>query len=166
MLEDGKGVTKETKRKRGKKAAEARDKTAKKQRGGGADSDNDNVFKPDDENETVASRNPLQRNSEFHPAKEDNSDGGSGADKENDAQVQATPTRLQDYSKERNMVTSDENKENEATNDGRGPQNDKAGEQMSSDHRACDGVWRSIMDSPCLPTVIGHRALPGTPITS
>jgi hypothetical protein len=108
MLEDGKGVTKETKRKRGKKAAEARDKTAKKQRGGGADSDNDNVFKPDDENETVASRNPLQRNSEFHPAKEDKSDGGRGADKENDAQVQATPTRLQDYSKERNMVTPDE----------------------------------------------------------
>jgi hypothetical protein len=64
MLEDGKGETKETKRKRGtKKAAEARDKTAKKQRGGGIDSDNDNVSKPDDENETVASRKPLQRNS-------------------------------------------------------------------------------------------------------
>lgn len=58
---------------------------------GGGYSDNGNAFKPDDENETVASRNPLQRNSEFDPVKEDKSNGGSaGADKENGAQVEAT----------------------------------------------------------------------------
>jgi hypothetical protein len=125
-MEDGNSETKE-KRKRGNKAAKEREKAAKKakkQRGGGGHSDNGNVSEPDDKNETVASRNPLQCNSGFDQAKEDKSDEGSGADKENGAQVEATPTQLQDYSKEWNMVTPDGNEENEATNDGGIPQND------------------------------------------
>jgi hypothetical protein len=64
MLVDGKGETKEKKRKCGNEAAEARGKAAKKakkQRGGGGDSDNDSVSsKPDDKNETGVSRNSSQ----------------------------------------------------------------------------------------------------------
>lgn len=123
----------EKKRKRGKKAAEASEtaaKNAKKQSGGGGYSDHGNVSKPDDENETVASRNLLQRNSEFTLVKEDKSDGGSaGADIKNGAQVEATsPTRVQDYSKERSMVTPDGNKESTTTNYRGIPQNNNFAE--------------------------------------
>jgi hypothetical protein len=65
------------------------------------------------------------------------------------------------------MVTPDENKENEATNDGGGPQNDMSGAEienlgwwgtMSSDHRAYNGDGdQSWIHLACQPSLaIGH----------
>ena len=95
-MEDGKGETKE-KRKRGKKAAEARKKAAKKakkQSGGAGGSDSDNDSKSDDENESGVPKLTESSEEETETESSSDDDDDDGIDDDNsvvDEEVEDTP---------------------------------------------------------------------------